>query len=328
MLAALLAIASSLEVEPAWACGLPQCRLGRFHPSGSDVPGNLPAFRWWPEYGLAAPDYEVPRQGELSLARLEDGGAVSVPITLDPCRARREPCLIRPAGLLSPGTYRLAAASACAPDGGLHYTIEPAQAHLNVVEAAPMPTALGVLSVRNLGFERLWTYNAWGCPAAMTTVRLDVTLRLHESMRPWRRAMQIEIGGNSLGFDFEGADPMVLTATVRALCAAAWSFTFGVMPAGPYQLRATATLPGGALFLASNTIAGEASCDGAPNPWPDGGAAHYVFDAGLSEGGRGSAAPSKGCASAGAHGATWACWALVLALLLQRRGRRSEAPRA
>ena len=316
-----LVLVSSTMTGVARACGVPNCFHGWFHPGEAEVPANLPGLFWRPEHGSGT----APAQGgalrELTFERVVDGGAVPVAIALSGCESRYNGCVVRPLSPLSPGTYLVRAAGAC--DGGTpSSSVNPATARLQVVAPAPFPTALGVLSVENLGLARATNYNDWGCQSLLSVVVLRITLRLDDSVGPWLHSLRFDLAGSGAKLRIDGNTMSPLTTTVHALCGSFSGQAYGTMPPGRYSLTATAAMPGGDLVLSSNTVLGETSCEGAPNPWPDGGAVYLQPDAGQRDAGAGpsTATSALGCSSNDARAATFA-WVLCAFWVCMRRRR-------
>jgi hypothetical protein len=240
------------------------------------VPANLPGFSWQP----TRPHNPL---SDIFVIVGADGGAPELQLTVSadagpPVALRLEPetnatLRLIPSTALRPGlTYTFHDAGACDRFGSIPDTFT-----FTTTEAAPLPTALGELSVTAVTTAPLELAGGAGCSEQIISARAEVSLTLSASAKPWKDAFVYSTWVDGQPWTAE-TELLVFNphgeswvGRGRDLVYSACEETDEASPGlsqGPHSIELRAALPGTELELRSDPVMVALRCSEPPPSHP------------------------------------------------------------
>lgn len=292
-----VAVTGSLALvpaQPAAACSS-SCLAGSFVPGdGAHVPANLPGLIWRAPSAPSSPD-----PARVSLTRLDTGATIALTATASD---RGYYTLVPAEPLVAGVSYHLADATECALFGS-------AQATFTVTEAAPLPTALGTVTVtpRPRATAELMT-TAGSCSVEADIAPVEVALAFTAEAEPWRDVLHFEtlvdeqpwaprasiLSALPPGASWKGRGvDLVYSVCVNHSGFGAPSVD---LPLGAHAVGMRAVLPGTGVDLYAEAVGFTTQCEavGDDGGLCDGGLGDHDAAAGADGGGGGCAAGGSG----------------------------------
>ncbi|MDO9016492.1 MAG: hypothetical protein Q8S73_17160 [Deltaproteobacteria bacterium] len=256
--------------DEAAACSRSACRTEMLFPVGTATaiayaPANLPAFGWMP-----APGARAPAPSDLHLRRV-GGPAVDADVALEGSALSPSLWLVRPSAPLVAGeTYELTGDPQCTSPG----SARAATTRVTVVAAAPLPTALGRLTLGDLAELETDVPPDSGngsCESQVRAAQRSATLSWDATTRPWQASMvvQLYVDGAPIALRRSGS-PITEVGVYHAspaepvytVCRGSAEAVAAGLAEGTHRFEYRARVFGSSTELRSNTVEAELTCGG------------------------------------------------------------------